>query len=158
MEPKIYRKVLLMVTELHVRGYQQLRISPGMAPSGFYWRCAIAPVTNFSKENGAVIVNHDHLIAYHSSGMERKYFGWEDAGYLTPSKLANLFIERFPEIAKAGMGSDWLYAGWYLEMLHLTYPDGFPVAYADYWVPTDHLRIINSKKDIKIPLPPPGLG
>lgn len=158
MDSSVYRKVMLMVTELHVRGYQLLRISPGMAPSGCYWRCSIAPVNNFSKENGAIIVKHNDLIAYYSSGMERNYFGWEDAGYLTPGKLANIFIERFPKIAEAGKGSDWLYAGWYLEMLHLTYPDAFPVAYDDYWRSTDHLKLINGRKDIKIPIPPPGLG
>jgi hypothetical protein len=33
-DPRRYRKVMLMVAELHLRGYQRLRISPGLAPSG----------------------------------------------------------------------------------------------------------------------------
>jgi len=65
------------------------------------------------------MVSWDTLAAHYSSGSEREYFNWKDAGHATPSKLADLFIERFPEIAAAGRGSDWLYAGWYLDMLHL---------------------------------------
>lgn len=107
MDYSIYRKVLLMVSELHVRGFQCLRISPGMSPSGMHWRCAITPVSNILKYNGALIASNDnHLIVRYSSADESNYFGWQDAGKLTPSKLANLFIKRFPEVAEAGKGSD----------------------------------------------------
>jgi hypothetical protein len=44
-----------------------------------------------------------------------------------------LFIERFPAVAAAGYGEDWLYAGWYQHMMHWTYPDAFPIAYADWY-------------------------
>ena len=104
MEWRAYRKVLRMVSELHVRGYQRIRIEPGMAASGAAWRCAMAPATSFSV-------------------------------------------------------SDWPYAGWYLEMLHITYPDSFPVAYADWWdFPTDYLPTTGARKDLRIPLPPAGWG
>jgi hypothetical protein len=83
------------------------------------------------------MLSWDKLTAHYTSGQERKYFGWEDAAHLTPSRLAELFIERFPDIAEAGRGSDWVYAGWYLDMLHLTYPDTFPIAYADRGLPRD---------------------
>jgi len=159
MDYSIYRKVLLMVSELHVRGYQRLRIVPGWAPSGLYWRCAITPVTNILKSNGALMYSHeDELSARYTSGQKRSYFGWEDAGHLTPSKMANLFIKRFPRIAEMGKGSDWMYAGWYIEMLHLTYPDGFPVAYGDYLSYSDSLPMVGGKENVSIPLPPPGLA
>ena len=38
------------------------------------------------------------------------------------------FVERFPSVVEAGRGSDWPYAGWYMEMLRLTHPDQFPYA------------------------------
>jgi hypothetical protein len=41
---KRYRAVLLLVLELHLRGYQRLPALPGLSPSGGYWRCSIAPV------------------------------------------------------------------------------------------------------------------
>ena len=69
-----------------------------------------------------------------------EYFGWTDAERATPSGLARLFIERFPEIVEAGRGSDWTYAGWYIEMLGLTFPNRFHCAYSDWDDdPEDHL-------------------
>ena len=98
------------------------------------------------------------MAAHYYSASEREYFGWKDAAHATPSKLADLFIERFPEIVEVGWGSDWPYAGWYLEMLHLTYPDAFPIAYADGGMPTDYLLATGENNEIHIPLPPPGLA
>lgn len=158
MDYRVYRKVLRMVAELHVRGFQRLRIAPGMSASGCYWRCSVTPVTNVSIWHGARLVSYDTLAAHYSAGSEREYFGWKDAGHATPSRLADLFIERFPEIVAAGRGSDWLYAGWYLEMLHLTYPDAIPIAYADWDLPKDYIQTIGGRSDARIPLPPPGLG
>src|SRR6188508_645112 len=51
-----YRKVLLVVYVLHQRGFQRLRICPGMSASGMHWRCSITPVTNVEKENGARLI------------------------------------------------------------------------------------------------------
>ncbi|MDX8340540.1 hypothetical protein SLH46_15175 [Draconibacterium sp. IB214405] len=162
MNYSVYRKVLLMVSELHVRGYQLLRIAPGMAPSGLHWRCSITPATNILKSNGALQYSfEDGVSVNYTSGLENHYFGWSDAGYITPSKMAKLFIQRFPRIAEAGKGSDWSYAGWYVEMLHLTYPDGFPIAYEDSYSANrfrDGLRMVGGKSDLTIPHPPPGLA
>lgn len=158
MKYDAYRKVLRMVTELHVRGYQLLRIAPGMASSGCYWRCSITPVTNISSRHGARLLSWDRFAAHYTSGQEREYFGWKDATNVTPSRLAELFIERFPKISETGRGADWVYAGWYLEMLHLTYPNSFPIAYADWELPTDWLATTGARRDVRIPLPPPGWG
>lgn len=158
MDYRAYRKVLRMVSELHVRGYQRLRIAPGMSPSGCHWRCSITTATNISNRHGAWMLSWDTLAAHYTSGQEKKYFGWEDAAYVTPSRLAELFIERFPAIAEAGRGSDWMYAGWYLDMLHQTYPNNFPIAYADWELPEGCLATTGEKPNVQIPLPPPGWG
>jgi hypothetical protein len=158
MEYRTYRKVLQMVTELHVRGYQRLRIVPAMAPSGLYWRCAITPVTNISSRHGARTLSWDTLVAHYSSGQERKYFGWDDCSRVTASRLADLFIARFPAIVDAGRGSDWVYAGWYLEMLSLTYPNCLPIAHTDSEAFDDCLMTVGEKFDVRIPLPPAGWG
>jgi hypothetical protein len=39
-----------MVGELHLHGYQRLRILLYMAPSGTSWRCSIGPAALFSKD------------------------------------------------------------------------------------------------------------
>jgi hypothetical protein len=151
----VYRKILRMVQELHLRGYQRIRIAPYLAPSGIYWRCDITPVSNILYRHGAMAVNPDMLVAHYSSGMERNYFDWTDARHASPGKLAELFIERFPEIAREGKGSDWLYAGWYVEMMYLTHPDAFPCAFADYVEPGVEL-LTNGGRQLRLPLPPPG--
>lgn len=81
MDYRVYRKVLRMVAELHVRGFQRLRIAPGMSASGCYWRCSVTPVTNISIWHGARLVSYDTLAAHYSTGSEREYFGWKDAGH-----------------------------------------------------------------------------
>jgi len=43
-------------------------------------------------------------------------------------------------------------------MLKLTYPDTFPIAYADWDLPLDYLSTTGKRNDIEIPLPPPGLS
>jgi hypothetical protein len=104
------------------------------------------------------MISGDNLVARYTSGQGRKYFDWKDATHASPSRMADLFIKRFPEIAEAGRGSDWEYAGWYLEMLHLTYPKSFPIAYADWELPSDCLMTTDMNNGNRLPLPPVGLG
>ncbi len=134
-----------------------------MSPSGTSWRCSIAPVSLVSLENGALLVQdgwNSPLVAHYTSAAEDEYFGWKDAAHDTPSGLARKFVERFPEAVDAGRGSDWLYAGWYVEMLYLTYPDHFPYAMADWDIPEGYLATTSpvSSTQVKVPLPPPGLA
>jgi len=150
-----------MVGELHNQGYQRIRISPGMAPSGMHWRCSITTASNISSINGALIpfIGEDgDLIARYSSADGNRYFGLEDTENADSKELAKLFIRRFPRIAEAGCDKDWEYAGWYQWMLKLTDPDTFPIAYADWDLPLDCLSTTGRQNDIEIPLPPPGLA
>jgi hypothetical protein len=154
---RAYRKVLRLVQELHLRGYQRLRIVPYMAPSGAYWRCTITPASNILRTHGALLVSDDdRLVARYSSGAEREYFGWSDVAHARPSDLASVFTKRMPALVEAGRGSDWVYVGWYVEMLNLTFPDSLPVAFADYSAPTHYLTTVGPGPTRRIPLPPPG--
>jgi hypothetical protein len=157
------RTVLLLVHELHLRGHQRLRAIPAMEPAGKYWRCAIAPVSLVSVDHGARLVTgvrDDPRIATYTSRDQSRYFAWTDIyPYATPKELAMHFVERFPEVAEAGRGSDWPYAGWYMEMLRLTYPDQFPYAVARCKVPDTYLPTASPGKHrpkSRIALPPPG--
>ena len=156
LDATIYRKLLLIVRELHLMGYELIRICPCMSPSGLHWRCTVDSADRFSKINGAIIDNGSDEPASYTSGWEENYFGWEDIKDTTPKALANMFIERFPEIANRGRGSDSAYIEWYRKMLDLTHPNSLPIAYSDWNPPCDHLSVINSEKAITIPLPPPG--
>ena len=149
-------KVLGLVHELHKRGYQRLRIAPGMSPSGCAWRCSITPRANVLKSHGASLRDWDGLSAHYSSSQENEYFNWSDAREDTAAELADKFVERFPEIARAGFGDDWPYAGWYVRMLGYAEQGWFPIAYSDWGSGTDtgFLPLLN--RDSDLPMPPAG--
>lgn len=116
-------RVLLMVHELHKRGHQRLRILPGMAPSGLYWRCSIWPLEPHAGAEAA----------RYTSGMKNRYFGWDDAENDGAPQLADKFAARFPGLVAQGAGPDWRYAGWYVAMLGFAERGHFPVAYDDWY-------------------------
>lgn len=156
MDDLPHRVILSLVHELHRLGYQRLRIAPGMAPSGVYWRCTLAAASHFSAANGACIVGGGAPAACYSSGQERIYFGWEDAAAAGPQKLATMFVARFPEVCAESWGADWAYDAWYRELLRLTAPAGMPIAYADWPLAPDVLSVVGESASATIVLPPPG--
>ena len=151
------RNVLRMVSELHLRGYQLIRIAPGMSPSGTAWRCSVTSRSNTLASHGARLRRWEAAEHYTSASCT-EYFGWPDMKHATPSQLAAAFIARCPAIVAASKGSDWAYAGWFVELLHLTYRDLLPIAYADWDLPRTSLETIgpNSDRAVRIPLPPGG--
>lgn len=142
----IRRKILEMVRELHLRGYERLRICPGMAPSGLFWRCTITSAANVSSNHGAEMARWDKTIAYiYSSSTREKYFdGKLDVTNLSPAEIADFFILHFPQIVEASRGQDKAYVNWFGEMLRLTESDLFPIAYADWNYPKDKLQTVGS--------------
>jgi hypothetical protein len=130
-QPETHRaqRVLVMVHELHKAGYQRLRINPGLAPSGVYWRCIIYP----KPEGGMGSEVRETPVARYSTGMGNRYFGWEDAQTDTAAELAAKFLGRFSTLARLGVGRDWAYAGWYVEMLSFAERGHLPIAYADWY-------------------------
>lgn len=150
------RNVLRMVAELHLRGYQRLRIVPHIYHLGT-WRCGVTYARNVRIDHGAFALSWDHeVLPQYSSASESQYFDWTDARHATPSRLARLFIERFPAIAELGYGPDLQYAGWYIHLLHLTHPDALPYVFAEFAQPEWYLY--TTREGLKIPLPPAGHG
>ena len=146
-----------MVGHLHRMGYERLRLDPGIAASGFFWRCHVLPV----REDGRRIRIDDVLDeegdSSYSSSQGDKFFGWTDAGNDTPQQLAVKLIERFPKRAQLGLGTDEEYAGWYARMLEQTAPMGIIYGYADYTLPAHGgMGVINLPEDMFIPMPPNG--
>ena len=158
-DPAVRRaqRVLLMVHELHKRGYQRLRIVPGMSPSGMHWRCSVTAASNVRMTHGAREADFSrHLVSY-TSGQENEYFGWTDARTDTARGLATKFLKRFPEVAELGRGPDWAYAGWYVEMLGHAERGALPVAYADWYEEPD-ARWLPTTEGFQsgLPMPPGG--
>jgi hypothetical protein len=147
------RRILDMVRVLHLKGYECLRINPGMSPSGGYWRCEF--LAGSMTLTGTVEFDEAGRVetAKYTSGQERKYFGWSDAASDLPEKLAAKFVVRFPELSAKCVGRDQEYVEWYAKMLQDTNPVGFIYSYADYPLPDDYLPVQNMP-DMKIPPPP----
>jgi hypothetical protein len=126
-------KLLTVVGHLHSRGFQRLRIFP--YARGMWWRCELAPGALFDPENGAAFEPHpshdrEGLVARFSSGGGCHPFGWKrNISRMSVGKISDMFLESFPSIAKASLGPDWCYAGWYQEMLSRTSPCVLPMAY-----------------------------
>ena len=158
-DPAIRRcqRVLLMVHELHKLGYQRLRISPGLSPSGAYWRCVVTPASNILTTHGALTREYFLHTARYTSGSEAAYFDWADAKRDTARELARKFILRFPTIAEQAQGRDHEYVGWYVEMLGLAERGALPIAYADWYGDPDPRYLSTSgSDDVRLPMPPGG--
>jgi hypothetical protein len=151
------QRVLLMVHELHKLGYQRLRISPGLSPSGAYWRCVITPASNILMTHGAW--TRDYLLntARYTSGSDAAYFDWQDTKHDTARELARKFVLRFPSIVEQAQGRDHEYVGWYVEMLGLAEHGALPIAYADWYVDPDPQYLLTSGgEELRLPMLPGG--
>jgi hypothetical protein len=125
-------RVLRLVSDLHRKGFQNLRVMPYVHPLAY--RIAIAPAECFLPENG-IALRKDAFdsAAVYSSASENRYFDWPDARQDTSVQLAEKFLLRFPEVAARGKGSNSRYAGWLSDLLGvLAMGDFLPVVRTEY--------------------------
>ena len=122
-------RLLAIVHELHKAGYQRLRISAGMSPSGCDWRCDITPADNI-RANGWELLEPGAGVATYQTGDEDRFFGWKDARGKTARELAQLFVERHPDIVARALGRDRPYIGWFVEMLGAAEHGELPVFFS----------------------------
>jgi len=139
-------RVIAMVHELHKAGYQRLRISPGISPSGAHWRCPITHAGNVLP-NGWEIRDFDTAsgeLALYTTADGALYFDIPGADKLNSRELATAFLAAFPKLAEKGAGRDWAYAGWLTEMLGRAEQGGFEnfvALYADWDLAPEHFRM-----------------
>jgi hypothetical protein len=155
-------RVFLMLEELHRRGYEQLRLVPGMSGTGLAYRSSITPAVNVCVAHGALAVDHS-LVAAHTSANGKALFGWDDAAESSIAELARMFIRRCPKMARLGRAPDPSYVRWFREALAFARRGAFPVAYDS----ESCGRIIRSENRCylptigdgigRLPMPPPGL-
>jgi hypothetical protein len=148
------RRILVMVHELHRRGYERLRVAPSLFASG-RWMCGITPVTNISYINGAW-EREPSLAVYYTNSQGAQCFDWTDAADDTPEQLATKFIDHFPELSEQGRGGDEAYALWYSEMLKGTEPAGLIFAQDGWVMPDDEIVPTGISEDVIVPPPPEG--
>lgn len=127
-------RVLAMVGELHKAGYQRLRIHPWLHGSGA-WRCTATSADNVAPD-GYSVLRGDDRVATHSSASGSLYFEKIEGSGLNARQLAERFLEAFPVLAHHAHGQDWLYAGWFVDLLgqaETADSDGFPMWGGDQW-------------------------
>lgn len=111
-------RMLRMVSELHKRGYQQLRVMPFLHDGGNLWRLAFGSRKDFSRLMGLALVAATFDRAPQFSSAAPSYpFDWKDAGSDDARDLAAKMITRFPDLMQASLGRDWAYVGWFAEMM-----------------------------------------
>jgi hypothetical protein len=141
------RRILLMVAELHRRGFERLRIFP-CEDQWMAWRCYFK--AGIPGEPGSIVETPQHICIYMPQP-----FGWKDAAGDSIEQLADKFLERFPRFSAVCKVPDEEYATWFKQMLAATEPDGLIIELADRPLPTDRLITCNLPEKVWLPLPPP---
>jgi hypothetical protein len=167
VNPSPVRRVLLMIRELHRRGFGRLRAATWCHQNGYIdpcrWQCAVVPAAAVCRRNPAM-TEGDTLtrlretlgITSHHDTFEslatQTPFGWKDAAFDGPAQLADKFFARFRDLCFIGWGTDPLYEGWFDMMLDRTGPHGgfYPVMDSP-----DHIVGVYTPTDVIIPAPPP---
>jgi hypothetical protein len=150
------RRLFLMVAELHKLGYEGLRATPYLSPSGCYWRCCVVPASMTHPAHGARLADgvvYDSLPRYSSADGD-DYFGWRNMRPKTPLILARRFIVEFPKFAAQGKHPDPDYVGWFTRMLELTAPIGVVSAFGDMCSPDDRMITEFCEVGVIVRLPP----
>jgi hypothetical protein len=160
-----YRRILLMVRELHQMGFERLRAPAYMYPIA--WRCPIVPAYWTSSEHGGLLQDQiAHLGGplnvrlgdfTYSSASGQLPFDWKEVVFASPRELAVRFVQERREIAFAGWGPDPEYVQWFKRVLEMTAPNGLYYAMGEYEMPTDSLYTYMTSS-ATVPLPPPGLA
>lgn len=125
-------RMMEMTHELHIQGYQKIRIFPYMSPSGCNWRLEWAPDYSFSSAIMPPKLLDEREIARYTSGVGWQPFEWQDVKSLSALEMAQQFLRQFPELARAGKGDDWAYAGWFTKLLGEVRQGKLPYFLADW--------------------------
>jgi hypothetical protein len=118
--------ILKAVSHLHARGFQRLRIYPGLSGSGLHWRTAIAEAGEFDDR---ARLRFDAPAFRYTTGSEYEVGRFVVGPHTSVETLAEVIWNELPD---TGYGRDWAYAGWFLEMLSwVRRNEALPIAYSD---------------------------
>ena len=122
------QKILLMVKELHKRGFGKLRVIPSISPNGLAWRCVFINQTKEYEFIASSWIQTIENIDYHG---EIK---------LSPQELADLFIKKNVEFIEHCKGKNEEYEKWFDQMVKSLKEDELPYAFdmSDFFYPTDY--------------------
>ena len=111
--------VVNLLYELHQRGYQQLRLFSMMAPNGCAMRTCITTKRNMMPYGINVESWDEYKMWPHSSSANILFNGDYD-------RLADDFIQAFPDLCRNGYGSAPRYAMWLRNLMPLMHDGWYP--------------------------------
>ena len=132
-------KLLLMVQELHNRGYDKLRIVPYLSPSGVYWRCSFVDKTTRKQFN-----TMDWIFELEEVRNCKEI-------KLTLKAMADIFLKENSEFLELCKGEDEIYTTWYSEMITQLEEDELPYAYSDFFSPCEFWETSKGKEIETLP-------
>jgi hypothetical protein len=118
-------EIIMMLNELHKRGYQHLRLLSGFSPTGCSWRWMIYPKI-LMKNEPRLERSNDFMpfeCPYGSTGSVRS-----DVDII---KLADVFEETYRSFCSIGKLPDSEYVEWFNEIVKHAENDDYPIAFAD---------------------------
>lgn len=122
------QKLLYIVKELHIRGFEKLRICPFLSPTGLSWRCSFVADNDSRKES---IV---------SSTWIENYFSKEKNIEFYIDELTDMFERQHIGFLNACKGKNKEYVEWFSMMLEKLKEDELPYAFAEYFSPADYWK------------------
>lgn len=138
--------IVLMVHELHKRGYQQLRLLSGFSPNGCAVRWNIYPKS--SVKGTAMFERMPYgeapQGAYHGSAGAPTY-------HLNPQELADHFLMVAPALCAEAKLPDEAYSTWFAQLAEYANNSEYPIAFGEYLNLKDGWRIDPSGETIPFP-------
>ncbi len=119
-------EIIKIVHELHLRGYEQLRLLPGMSPSGMSWRWMVYPKIAMKDDNR--VERSDNLLLDFPHGSTAEGLpanGWKP-------KRVDKFLKENELIIRLAKAKDSSYVEWFTQIVEHAENDDYPIAYADY--------------------------
>ena len=120
--------IVLILHELHQRGYQQLRLYSGFSASGCYIRWNIYPKCVITEGTGSFERTNyeDSPSGYYGSAGAPTY-------NLDPQEMADHFLKVAPKMCADAKLPDEEYVNWFSILVNHALKEEYPAAYGDYF-------------------------
>ncbi|MEZ3161246.1 O-acetyl-ADP-ribose deacetylase [Microbacterium sp. BWT-B31] len=126
------RRILEAVGELHARGFEQVRIHPGMSASGLYWHVSIATADNFDESSRFPTFRNQSMVVDYTTGSGPDFLDATVDEATEVTAVADLIVAAWPWLSDPVSDPD--YAAWYRRLIGLVAEyDSLPIAYAEYF-------------------------
>lgn len=120
-------EIVMYVHELHIRGYEQLRLMAGTSPSGLYWRWFIYP---------KVFMIHGNHFEHNCEGVPfRCLRSSTSKDYPKDRELIPVddFVKGYENYFDFAKGKDTEYIKWFETIVSHAQDHDFPIAYEEYF-------------------------